>query len=102
MEGSRGVSAAGLEHRDGGAVPPQPPFACFAVLDETGVIVAADDNWVAARDGERLAGALGSVGMRYHEACETRARERPGLSEHLLRLASSVREVLAGDGNVEF
>ncbi|MEA2457656.1 MAG: hypothetical protein QOC95_628, partial [Thermoleophilaceae bacterium] len=80
-----------------------PPPAHVALLDGSGVIVAADDRWAAAarHEGWRI-GALGSVGDRYHEACETRARSVTAGRAELLRLAGSVRTVLAGGAEASF
>jgi PAS domain S-box-containing protein len=99
---SRGAPA---EHasRVGAAAPPEPPPAYFAVLDRSGVIVAADDRWAAAaRDADVTVGALGTVGSRYYDALEAEARRRPELSEPLLRLSEAVRRALAGEGDAEF
>lgn len=96
---------APVEHAEGvgAAAPPHPPPAHFAVLDRSGVIVAADDRWAAAaRDPESTVGALGSVGTRYYDALEAEARRRPDLREPLLRLSDAVRRALAGEGEAEF
>ena len=70
MEEPRGAATAGPAQRAGGTTPPHPPIAHFAVLDEAGVIVAADDRWAAAaRDETSTVCAVGSVGTRYHDAC---------------------------------
>ncbi len=91
------------EGRDGGATPLAPPPAHVALLDASGVIVAADDRWAgAARIGQSGLGALGSVGDRYHDACEARARVQPVGRDDLLRLAESVRAVLAGGAEASF
>jgi PAS domain S-box-containing protein len=82
---------------------PTPPPAHYAVLDSGGVIVAADDRWAAAaRDPSSTVGALGSVGARYHDALEAEARRRPELRDPLLRLATAVRDTLAGQGETTF
>src|SRR3954447_139824 len=103
MDQPRGSATAGPAQRAGDATPPHPPIACFSVLDEVGVIVAADDRWAAAaRDQTSTACAVGSVGTRYHDACEERARERPELAAPLRRLAAAVRGALGGEGTAEF
>ncbi|MEA2439952.1 MAG: hypothetical protein QOH76_1376 [Thermoleophilaceae bacterium] len=87
----------------GAVAPPSPPVAHYAVLDSGGVIVAADDRWAAAaRDLSSTVGALGSVGNRYHDACEERARRDPQMREPLRRVAAAVRNALAGEGDTTF
>jgi hypothetical protein len=103
MDGLSGGTPTGHALDVGAAAPPSPPVSHSAVLDSCGVIVAADDRWAAAaRDPSSTVGALGSVGACYHEACEAEARRRPELRDALLRLASAVRESLAGDGTAAY
>jgi PAS domain S-box-containing protein len=103
MDALSGGTPAGHALGVNAGAPPSPPLAHHAVLDSCGVIVAADDCWAAAaRDPSSTVGALGSVGARYHEACEAEARRRPEMRDALLRLAKAVREALAGEGTAAF
>ena len=103
MDALSGGAPAEHASRVGAAAPPEPPPAHFAVLDRSGVIVAADDRWAAAaRDPESTVAAFGTVGSRYYDALEAEARRRPELREPLLRLSDAVRRALAGEGDTEF
>jgi two-component system sensor histidine kinase/response regulator len=103
MDAPSGSAPVGDARGAAGPAAEAPPPAHVAVLDASGVIVAADDRWAAAaREEQSTICALGNVGARYHDACEARARSRPQIAPQLMRLADAVRKALAGGGEQSF